>query len=81
MQGQVIRNIDGADQLLPEVEQRVVVAFDESTAMKLLGDREPKFKLLGYATLKDYEDTALNIRAAVTGIDDKWVVYVEPGLA
>lgn len=60
----------------PSITQRVVIAGDAGQAMRKLSQKEPEFKSLGVASLEDYETTAQRIRAALSGANTEWTVYV-----
>lgn len=79
MQGQSLLIVDEIKQAMPEIEQRVVVARDVQSAMNLIGNSVPEFRVVGYATLKEYEDTAAKLRATLNGVDTGWILLVEPG--
>jgi PleD family two-component response regulator len=80
-QGQRMQLVDGVQQLLPAIEQRVVVAHDAETASTQLNKSAPDFSIVGYATLKQYEETAAQIRATLNGENKEWKVIFEPGMA
>lgn len=71
--GQMSRSLPAARRTKgPLLEQRVVVAPDEAAAYGLLAQKEPNFRPLGAASLKDYEDAAANVRAALNGTKNDW---------
>ncbi len=78
--GQMSRSLPSARRAKgPLLEQRVVVAPDEVTAYSHLAEKEPNFRPLGAASLKDYEDAAANVRAALNGTKDDWPLLVAIG--
>ncbi len=79
-QGQRKQLVDGVEQLLPAIEQRVVVAHDAEAAAGLLKKSEPKFSVVGFATLKQYEETAAQIRATLMGESKEWKVLFGKGM-
>lgn len=80
MQGQSVVLVDGEMKAKPEIEQRVVIARDDAAAMKLINELSREFKVIGYATLKEYEATVAKLRATLNGVDTGWKMIVEPGL-
>lgn len=80
-QGQRKQLVGGVEQLSPAIEQRVVVAHGAEAAAGLLKKSAPDFLVVGFATLKQYEETAAQIRATLKGENREWAVLFEPGIA
>lgn len=78
--GQYVRDVDGFQQLAPEIEQCVVIASDGPTAYKVIATNEPAFKPVGHATLQDYETAATKLRAVLKGETSGWKLLVAPGM-
>lgn len=74
--GQMAVTVSGGEEVLPQVEQRVVVAEDARLAYECLATNEARFRPLGHATLHDYEDAAKKIRAALKGELNDWRLFV-----
>lgn len=75
--GQMTVTISGGrEEVLPHVEQRVVVAEDARLAYECLATNEARFRPLGHATLHDYEDAAKKIRATLKGELSDWRLFV-----
>ncbi len=80
VQGQVVQVVAGVEQVAPEIVQRVVVARNSGAAMSLIQSQSPEFRALGYASLKEYEDTVAKLRATLKGTSTDWPMLMEPGL-
>jgi len=78
VQGQVMGEVDGVQQLLPEIVQRVVIASDVASAFAALKGSESSFNPVGSATLQDYEVAAARLRAVVRGEDAGWPMLIAP---
>lgn len=63
-------------QIGPQFVQRVVVAPDEASAYRCIREKEPGFRPLGAANLRDYELAAENVRAVLNGTKTDWPLYV-----
>lgn len=70
----------GIRKMSPEIEQRVVVAKNDVEAYQLLASQEPGLLPVGHASLHDYEQAAINIRAALAGNKTGWQVSFAPGM-
>jgi hypothetical protein len=80
MQGQYITVVDGENSINPVIHQNVVVASSVDSAIELLSDQLPSFKVIGHATLEDYENTASKLRATLKGTNKEWPLITEPKL-
>lgn len=60
----------------PVVTQRVVVAKDEISAYSWLAKKEPSFRPIGAASLRDYENAIANLRAVLNGTKTDWPLLV-----
>ena len=78
VQGQ--RQIEGAEGLNGSIEQIIVVAQGSDAVSEILADSAPDFRMIGLATLKDYEATAAKIKAALGGKTKEWPVLIAPGM-
>lgn len=68
--------VGGRQGLGPGVEQRVVVANDQTAAYRLLATQEPGFKPVGHASLNDYVTTVHKLRAVLDGSSTEWKLHV-----
>lgn len=75
-QGQRKSVINSEPQVSPVVEQCVVIADNADKAVAKMKKSAPGLAILGYATLKQYEDTAAQIRATLKGASQEWKVFV-----
>ena len=62
------------------IEQLVVVARNRDDVGEVLAANVPDFRMIGSATLKDYEATAERIRAVLDGKSTEWAMLVGPGM-
>jgi len=75
--GQLIeQKVGGREGISPTVTQRVVIAEDPVEALQRLAEAEPAFRPLGHASLADYEDAAVRLRAVAEGRSSEWSVLV-----
>ena len=73
----VVQKVGDREGARPEVTQRVVVAEDAVVAAQRLAKHDPSFRILGYATLADYEETARRLRAVVEGNSTDWTILAD----
>jgi hypothetical protein len=80
--GQRSLKIDGgAARFAPEIEQFVVVAPTDVQAYQALAVQEPNISPVGHASLHDYEQAVLKIRAALNAESSSWKVLHAPEVA
>lgn len=81
IQGQYANTVNGVAQISPEISQLVVVADNEQIISSIIAKHDRNFKLLGYASLQDYEDAVYKLRATLKGNDVGLQMLVDPVLA
>lgn len=62
------------------IEQIVAVAESPDAMIEAVKAAKPELRLLGWATLEDYERTAARMREALKG-EGEWPVVMAPGIA
>lgn len=80
VQGQMAQMRDGAKIILPEIRQWVIVAPNAEIMTQMVSETLPELGMVGYATLKEYEETAAKLRATLRGVDTGWKMVVAPEL-
>lgn len=75
LSGQMIdQKVGGRAGVSPVVQAHVVVADDLALAIQSLSETEPRFQVLGGASLYDYEESARRLRDVVEGRSTEWPV-------
>lgn len=80
VQGQIVEKVAGIVKYSPVIESCVVVAQDHVAAYAHLEKVSPSFRVVGHASLQEYEDAAKKLRSALKGDDVGCKVFVADGM-
>jgi hypothetical protein len=63
------------------IQQKVVVARNDQSVMRYIEHLDDEFKVVGFATLWEYEQTVAKIHATLNQQDTDWELLVEDGMS